>query len=80
MRKSNHRKSNISTETYVKTRKEKSRREGERFHYNNGYYTMVFSGVLKFLGSIDRPPSALERIYYLYKWYLLDKAVEFSFI
>jgi len=28
---------------------------------------MVFSGVLTFLGSIDRPSSALEGFYYLYK-------------
>jgi len=39
MRKVNHRKFNINTETYVKNpERKKPRREGERFHYNNGYY------------------------------------------
>jgi len=42
--------------------------------------TMVFSSVLGFLGSIDYPLSAMEEIYYLYRQYLLDKAIVFSFI
>ena len=38
----------------------------KKFHYDNGGY-MVFSGMLGFLDSIDRPHSTLEGIYYLYK-------------
>ena len=74
MGQTNLRKANANTENYVKIQTGGS--HGERNSTVIKVITIVFSGVLGFLGLIVRPPSMLEGIYYLYRLCLLDKAAE----
>ena len=76
MGQTNLKKANANTDNYVKT--QMGENHEERDFTIIIVITMVFSGALGFLGLIDRHPSALEGIYYLYRLRLLDKAVESS--
>ena len=63
LRKTNHRKSNTSTEVYVKNLKGKKYGERERFHYDNSDYNGV-SRSARISGINSSSPCTLEGIYF----------------